>query len=309
MRVLNTFFIPLFALWILQTRAQDSLSEIRTSASNFSILIGQRLEVYFDIPKNKSIMYPDIQDEVFGFTVLSTWDTVSSDENSIYISLALTRFDTGYSEFKSLGFIIDNDTIYSGSLRIYVGLPDLSENIEIFDIKPNIYYYDDRWILAVISLIIFVIVIYYIVKKYNFIKKMFTTRKIEPILALEDEIFEKISHQRQLYNTGKISERELYYRVDELIRYFLEIKYTKKFLESTTKEVRKMLLNLPLSIYFIESLQDFFSKAEIVKFAKGNMDPSSTDIVIEKLLEFLKSEKFNPFEDKELTNAQKSKEI
>ncbi|MFN3951840.1 MAG: hypothetical protein ACK4KT_05510 [Thermaurantimonas sp.] len=296
-------FILFFFAVALVTSGEDKT--VKTSANSSSVLVGQVIEFYFEIPSGKNVIFPVVKDEIFGFQILSLWDTIASEDQSVFVALKVTRFDTGYFEFKPLQFLVDSDSLFSESMTVYVGLPELIDAIDIYDIKPNITFYDNSWIAIVILILLLAVSLYFILKKYLKNRSKSVQKNPDPSIVLEDVTREKIVSYRELYLSERISPRDFYFFVDELLREYLEKKYSLNFLESTTSEVCKLIPKLPLSMYYCETLQNFFITAELIKFAKGEDDRNTTQIAVDKILEFLNSQKVNPFTEDQSLNPEK----
>lgn len=302
------YFFFLFS-FIIYTKCFADTSRnltLNTSISRSSVLIGQVIEIYFELPSEKKIIFPPIDREVFGFDILALWDTVTRTEQSVFVSLKLTRFDTGHFEFKPLIFLADSDTLESESMTINVSLPELSDTIEIFDIKPNVSFYDDSWIAVVILAFLITGILYFIFRRYRKYKSKNLHKKPEIIEILEDQIQEKIKMYKNMYLNNSLSPRDFYFHVDEVLREYLEKKYSYNFLESTATEVCKMVARLSLSMYYAEMLQNFFTEAELIKFAKAEHNTDVTNETIDKILEFLNSQKINPFSESVIINYEKN---
>lgn len=297
-------YVILMCIFFFNTRLFGQFKEIQTSVNNNSFLIGQIIEIYFEIPSDKGINFPPLEDEIYGFTILSYWDTVSISEESVFLSLKITRFDTGYFEFKPVKFITESDTLISKSITIYVGLPELKDDTEIYDIKPNVSFYNDSWILYGILILILSLISYFLIKRFTKIKLKKNNLNNHEILIPEDQIIEKIKLYQKMYFNNEMTPREFYFKIDEILREYLEYKYSYKFLESTNSEVRNLLLKIPLSIHYIEFLNQFFNKAELIKFAKGSDDKESSKKLIDEMIKFLNSQKVNPFNENEVSDRE-----
>lgn len=296
-------FILFFFAFAFANAGEDKT--VKTSASSSSVLVGQVIEFYFEIPTGKNIIFPVVKEEVFGFEILSQWDTIAFEDQSVFVALKVTRFDTGYFEFRPLQFLVDSDSLFSESISVYIGLPELMDAIDIYDIKPNITFYDDSRIAIVILIILLSVIVYFILKKYFKNRSKSVEKNLDPSIVPEDTILEKIIAYRKLYLSDRMSQRDFYFNVDEILREYLEKKYSLNFLESTTSEVCRLLPRLPLSMYYCEALQNFFTTSELIKFAKGEDDRNTTQIAIDKIIEFLNSQKVNPFTENQSLNPEK----
>lgn len=287
-----TGILSLFLIVSFQMFSQSEKVDVSFESSDK--FIGQSFEIIYKLPKTNQITYPVLNDTIDGFNILSKWDTLLVDDKNIYTKLNVVIFDTGVYTLRPLAFYINSDTILSPPVKIKVNIPPLQDEIEIYDIKENISFFDDRWILGLVVLLI-VIAIFLIINKYVFKNKKSAQTTENSIYSLEDQIIKGIRDQTNLYEKNSLQPGEYYFKIDSLIRDYLEKKYKQPFLESTTSEVLSMIASLPLSIHYINVLKKFFKYSEIVKFAKALDNKDVTSDLIQNLLLFLESQKQNPF--------------
>ncbi|PMB34824.1 hypothetical protein CEN47_09420, partial [Fischerella thermalis CCMEE 5319] len=149
-----------YRITVLYTFISLSLfGQIKTYSDTNAIFIGQPLNLFFEIEKGVYVQQVQPHDTLNGFFILSEFDTISQDNNSITLALTVTKFDTGFFEFPQLIFLKNSDTLLSSTIGVFVLIPTLNEQIEIYDVKENISFYDDSWIIFLLLAILLIIII------------------------------------------------------------------------------------------------------------------------------------------------------
>lgn len=287
-----TVSFVIFFIFSYQVFSQSE--KVKVIYKSNSIAIGQSFDVIFQLPKSNRIIYPALSDTVNGFYFLSKWDTLLIDSNYIFTKLNAVIFDTGVFTLDPLPFMIDSHQLLSEPVTIQVFIPPLKDEIEIYDIKENISFYDNRWILWV-SIIVVTVLLLFIVKKYLPGRENTTGKEEMPQLSLEDYVIKSLKEYTHLYEKNDMQSSEYFFKIDSLIREYLEKKYNQPFLESTTTEIFSLIPSLPLSMYYTEMLKQFFKYSEMIKFAKAIDNKVKTNETIQNLLLFIESQKQNPF--------------
>ncbi|GCD79499.1 hypothetical protein [Schleiferia thermophila] len=291
-----------YRITVLYTFISLSLfGQIKTYSDTNAIFIGQPLNLFFEIEKGVYVQQVQPHDTLNGFFILSEFDTISQDNNSITLALTVTKFDTGFFEFPQLIFLKNSDTLLSSTIGVFVLIPTLNEQIEIYDVKENISFYDDSWIIFLLLAILLIIIIYILYKKLSKRKNKNFQKILQ--MTLEKETIEKMRNLVKMYEKGDIDGRTFYFESDELIRGYMEKKYGYKFLESTTREMSKYLEKIPISMTNLNLLKKYFKTAELIKFAKVLDDRDNTIFMIQKIIEFMQSQEINDMQINEINEV------
>ncbi|MGK0639047.1 hypothetical protein [Schleiferia thermophila] len=291
-----------YRITVLYTFISLSLfGQIKTYSDTNAIFIGQPLNLFFEIEKGVYVQQVQPYDTLNGFFILSEFDTISQDNNSITLALTVTKFDTGFFEFPQLIFLKNSDTLLSSTIGVFVLIPTLNEQIEIYDVKENISFYDDSWIIFLLLAILLIIIIYILYKKLSKRKNKNFQKILQ--MTLEKETIEKMRNLVKMYEKGDIDGRTFYFESDELIRGYMEKKYGYKFLESTTREMSKYLEKIPISMTNLNLLKKYFKTAELIKFAKVLDDRDNTIFMIQKIIEFMQSQEINDMQINEINEV------
>jgi hypothetical protein len=218
-------------------------------------------------------------------------DTLQDTKDNLTVesTLLLTSFDAGIYTFPQIPVLVVSgrnkaDTLYFDAVTLKVNtLPvdtiaaflqaDDSTKINLLkDIKPPVKYpytfkeilwpwtVDGILALALIAAIIYVIVR---IKKQQPVFGKVKSQEPPHIVALRE--LEKIKAEK-LWQNNKI---KLYYtRVTDVLRVYLEQRYSIQAPEQTSDEILQALAQLPLPEYFLPKLRDFLNVSDLVKFAK-----------------------------------------
>jgi hypothetical protein len=235
------------------------------------------------------------------------------------IDYEISVFDTGRFEIPPFPVAFaESDTsqkyqiIQSEPLEITVNSVLGAEDNEIRDIKPPLaiplnYW---RWVIfgsvALTVILAILLVIYY----FHWRKKGIPLFRKEPVrpaheIALED--IEAFSQQwSELFQEGEY--KQIFTRVSEILRRYLENRYFVKALEETTTEIRQSLEEIDLENDSRFQAIGVLEFSDLVKFAK--FIPSEDNILsnIESLENFIHATKL-VFENLESSNGSKLIEV
>ncbi|GCD77768.1 hypothetical protein JCM31826_12500 [Thermaurantimonas aggregans] len=290
-RRFTTSFV-IFLIFFFQVFSQSE--KIKVIHKSNSIAIGQSFDLIFQLPKAEYIVYPELNDTLNGFYFLNKWDTLLVDSSYIFTRLKAVILDTGIFTLQPLTFIIDSIHHISEPVSIQVFIPLLKDEIEIYDIKENISFYDNRWILWV-SIIVITILFLFIVKRYFPRRKNTSGKEEMPHISLEDYVIKNIKEYNYLYEKNEMQSSEYFFKIDSLLREYLEKKYNQPFLESTTTEIFDLITFLPVSMHYTDVLKQFFKYSQMIKFAKAIDNKTKTFEIMQNILLFIESQKQNPF--------------
>lgn len=262
-----------------------------------SILIGDQIKLHFEITQNKDIdiILPFFTDTIVDKVEIleqSNPDTLflSADVIKISKELLITSFDSGFYVIPAIKipFVSNNvyDTILSKPLVLGVNTFDIDTVRGIADIKPPIntpitFKETLPWIgwgLLALVIIIFAIWLYLkISKKEVPILKREIPKEPAHTIALRD--LDKLKTLK-LWQQGKF--KEYHSNLTEVLRIYIENRYSIQAMEQTTDEVLDALNESNLmNISSFEKLNDILVTADLVKFAKHQPLPDLNDQALE----------------------------
>ncbi len=310
MKIKNTyvFLIPtLFSLFSFSAHAQDAGATAGIDSS--SILIGNQTHFHLKISYNTrhgvpKIQWPAITDSLVSKVHVvskSRIDTIIPDhdnptQESQTQDLVITSFDSGYYAIPPFQFVVNGDTIHpilTDALMMQVRTVPVDTTKGFRDIKGPIQVKFPFIIIlmyigiAVVILAIIAFLIYYFVKKNKnkiiepiVVKAPPVDPHIKALKALEELALKK------LWQEGKT--KEYYSGVSDILRIYLDDRFTLGALEMTTDEImftlrRKGELNDDLK----NKLRQILVLSDLVKFAKEQPLPAENEAILSSAIDFI----------------------
>lgn len=283
--------VVLFSILSISAFSQNITlnAEIDTNA----ILIGDHfnMKITLSQPSNIKIDFPIFADSIPNSVEIlsaSKIDTVVTNGIlNLKQNLVLTSFDSGPHEILPLDFVIHIDTI-TDTIRtrqmfyqVFTIPPDTAVQ-DIKDIKPPFevpisFREYLPYILLGLGIIALIIAIWWYLKK---------RKKNEPIIRLIQKpkepahviAFRELDElkEKKLWQQGKI--KEYHTEVTEIIRKYIEFRFNVMALEQTSDEILSTFRNSNLCLSEnLNLLNQMFSLADLVKFAKANPLPDEHD--------------------------------
>lgn len=267
------------------------------------ILIGDQINLNFEItcPKNVEVEFPFFNDTVtkeIEIIEQSKIDTSFADNLlKLRRKVLITSFDTGALVIPPLYFKLKFDTIndtissYPLSLNVYTVPVDTTQQA-IMDIKqpydaPITFKEILPYILYVLAAILLILTAYYIIKKRKKKEPIFKviTKPKEPAHVIALRELDKLKDSK-LWQQNKI--KEYHSELTEIIRRYIENRYSVMALEQTTDEILSILKNSSmLEQPQYELLYQMLQLADLVKFAKVIPLPDENDISIKNAYLFI----------------------
>jgi len=267
-----------------QVGENTSKYSVKTAITKDNILIGDRAELTISVlvPESSKVSFPEISDSLMkGIELVKkpTFETrkLTDHKSEQIMKLLVTSFDSGSYQLPTLKIAVTDgttvDTVFSNPSTLVVNnLPKDKAVKDIYDIKPPIeepitfaevapYAFGGLFLVG----LIFLLVLFLRRRKQN-LPFGFLQKSIDPphVIALRE--LEKIKEEKLW-----LSENHKYYytRLVDVIRVYIEGRYTVKAMEQTTDEI---LLGLKQADFPIDELyhklQESLTLADLVKFAK-----------------------------------------
>jgi len=269
--ILQFFLSPIFAQEITVTASTDTSDYMIGDQIQYSLII--------TMDKNVYIINPFFRDSLKNIDVLGINGPTpeeSGTAKTVKYLCVLSRFDSALVtippikvEYRTKG---DSTlkTILSNPVSFNVHRLDVNVQEEIKDIKPPIKLFDYLFLIYILIAfaIISVIVYYFIYRKY------FKKKKEEVVVKKEEKL---LSHQFALKKLDELEKEQLWQngfvkdyhsRITDIIREYFEKQFGLPALERTTTESLNLLSKHPLGIKVLDITSQFFSNADLVKFAK-----------------------------------------
>ena len=282
--------IPFFAVFT-QLNAQEVSSYVDTT----SIRIGEQITYKINVKADslEDIDFPKAKDFA-PFELINEFKVDTNYLNKKFIiskKFALTYFDSGAYYIPSQKLTLLNKEVKLDSFKITINPVKIDTTKQgLYDIKPimksntQIDFIFFGYILIFIAVIC--AVLYFKKQIFSFfsIQKL----KVEYLTPYEKAVI-GLTEIKKLNYLSDVDIKTYYSDLTFVLRNFIEEKIIKNALESTTKElIQKLSLlktskKLNLSNSTLKNIEDVFSRADLVKFAKYEPDAQSASIDLETL--------------------------
>ena len=286
-KFLGLFFFALFN----QLNAQEASSFVDTT----SIRIGEQINYKINIKLDSldEINFPKAKDFA-PFELINEFkvDTNYLDKKFIISKqFALTFFDSGTYYIPSQKLSLLDKEIELDSFKVTINPVKIDTTKQgLYDIKPimksNTKFDFLFWLYILIFIIVFCTFLYF----KNHIFSFFTINKLEvEYLTPYEKAVTELSKIKDLNYLSEIDIKTYYSDLTFVIRNFIEEKIIDNALECTTKElIQKLSLlktskKLNFSNSTLKNIEDVFSRADLVKFAKYEPDTQSASTDLETL--------------------------
>ena len=281
----------------IQLNAQETSSYVDTT----SIRIGEQItyKINIKIDSLDEITFPKAKD-FSPFELIKEFkvDTNYLDKKFIISKqFALTYFDSGTYYIPSQKLTLLNKEIELDSFEIIINPVKIDTTKQgLYDIKPIMKSNTQIDFIFWFYILIFIAFICAFIFYRNKIFSFFTIQKLEVeyLTPHEKAVIELLKIKKLTY-LSELDIKTYYSDLTFVIRNFIEEKIINNALECTTKElIQKLSLlktskKLNFSNSTLKNIEDVFSRADLVKFAKYQPDTQSASIDLETLTKELEN--------------------
>jgi len=282
--------IPFFAVFT-QLNAQEVSSYVDTT----SIRIGEQITYKINVKTDslEDIDFPKAKDFA-PFELINEFKVDTNYLNKKFIiskKFALTYFDSGAYYIPSQKLTLLNKEVKLDSFKITINPVKIDTTKQgLYDIKPIMKSNTQIDFIFLGYILIFIAVICAVLyfKKQIFSFFSIQKLKVEYLTPYEKAVIE-LTKIKKLNYLSDVDIKTYYSDLTFVLRNFIEEKIIKNALESTTKElIQKLSLlktskKLNFSNSTLKNIEDVFSRADLVKFAKYEPDAQSASIDLETL--------------------------
>ncbi len=306
---LRNYIIAVSALFFFagQLLAQNGNNTVSVIDRD-TILIGDQIKWSIRIPaeeleKTSGFMLPDKPGEIMrGVEILGgvTLDTLSLKNRvpEIEASVLITSFDSGSYQLppfpiylKRTDGTLDTLDMKAPKLEVLTIQVDTA-SFEPYDIKGQMTYpITFAEILPWILIVLGILLISYLVYRYvGYLRakragKLSEVHKDPPhIIALREL---DLLRGRKLWQEGK--EKEYYTVITDILRAYLEARYSIQAMEKTSNEILEELSGKNMKPEQFQELSDLFSLSDLVKFAKYTASREENENAIPVAVRFVNS--------------------
>lgn len=282
--------IPFFAVFT-QLNAQEVSSYVDTT----SIRIGEQITYKINVKADslEDIDFPKAKNFA-PFELINEFKVDTNYLNKKFIiskKFALTYFDSGAYYIPSQKLTLLNKEVKLDSFKITINPVKIDTTKQgLYDIKPIMKSNTQIDFIFLGYILIFIAVICAVLyfKKQIFSFFSIQKLKVEYLTPYEKAVIE-LTKIKKLNYLSDVDIKTYYSDLTFVLRNFIEEKIIKNALESTTKElIQKLSLlktskKLNFSNSTLKNIEDVFSRADLVKFAKYEPDAQSASIDLETL--------------------------
>lgn len=301
----TVFFLLLSMFWLSGTQAQPV--KVQSSLDTNQMLIGDQIHLNLEvIQSNKAtVQFPDMQKalspQIELLEQLQPDTTVLEDEKlRVHHRYLITSFDTGRIELPEVKFAFSDgeavDTFYTNPMALTVRAVQIDSTETIFDIKgplgaPLTFMEVLPYILGVAGLVLIVLLVLYLVKRYRRRQAGVVPEKpSEPAHVIAFRELDKLREEK-LWENEHI---KIYYtRLTNILRNYLWHRYDIRTLERTTDEILWSLTNTGFETdELYKMLESILKTADLVKFAKYFPPQSENEQCLDDAYQFVSETKW-----------------
>ena len=318
-----------FAFVFFQSYLVQS-QKLNTSIESDSILIGKELFYKIDInlEKNETIVFPDSTSFV-PFELLSETkvDTIKNKDGFIFSKkYGITSFDEGEFIIPKIKVQIGDKVFSTDSKKIKVNMVEVDTTRQgLYQIKPSFDKFSvleisklalkNNYLKLFLIILLILVIIYFRKHIFKFFNPLLN---IKPSLSPLELARNRMNELKKLKIDSNSEIKFFYSELTFSLRSFFEKEIYDRALESTTNELITGLNNLrelklfSISEKSIHRIQEIFSRADLVKFAKFLPDKKiiQNDLkVISEEINILSSLIPEPSEEQKLKDLNYQKEV
>lgn len=296
--VLNILLVIFFSV---STYAQSV--EISATVDTNTILIGDwiRLNLQAKYTSDIVLTWPQFADTIDAFDVVDRLPIDTQQSGNLILQsqqIIITAFDSGYHILKPIQFYFTSgqtlDSAGTDPFLITVHTLQVDTSLALKPIKGPMevgWSFEDilPYLLILLLIILIGVGIFYWYKKSK--QKAKPIEKPKPkapphVIALAKL---KQTEEEKLWQKGEI--KEYYSRISDIVREYIEFRFEKPALESTTSEILESLVRVKIEPSSKAKLKELLSLSDFVKFAKIKPLPDEHEKTMQQVMEFVKETK------------------
>lgn len=290
--------------------------QIEASLDSNMILIGEQTQFNLAVQSKADvrIVFPTILDTLTRSIEVLDVSAIDSTRDAdglltLMRNYTITSFDSGYHAIPSMPVLAQfvdqkqTDTLFTQPLGLNILLVPVDTSQAIKPIKgpENIPYNllnAVPWILAGILLIALLFAGYYYYKNRNKnAEPVMPTKPKEAPDVIAIRALDQLNEER-LWQSGQVKEHHA--RLSSIIRAYIEGRFKIPALEHTNREILGSFRNTGLDREVpMDELRQLLYLADIVKFAKGQPQPSDNQRSVEQAYDFVMKTKRKALEAQE----------
>lgn len=279
------FFQIWFFLSFLSLKAQEMSVSASTDTSSY--MVGDYITYTLEIRHDKyfAVYLPQIKDsiKVLDFIRALPVEKKNVGENIVeYHKFIFSKYDSGRVEIPPVRIEYtkhqsgNRHAIYSNPVTITVHTLPVNTQEDIKDVKEPLKL-PLNWLLVIVIIILIAALLaggYYLYKRFRKKKDGETLSEPEIKIPPHEIALQKLHllEEKKLWQQGFV--KEYHSEITEIVRSYFEDRFDFRALEMTSSEILGVLSYLEEGRQVVETANNFFSNADLVKFAKFQPIPS-----------------------------------
>ncbi|MEW6702751.1 MAG: hypothetical protein AB1298_08520 [Bacteroidota bacterium] len=276
---LHLIIFLLLLIFFNTFRAQNITVSASTDTNSYKVgdYIKFQLELRYD--KNVKTEMPPVKDSIKVLEFIQALPVDSSEENSKIIkryNYFFSRYDSSQVTIPPLKifYTVGSDTtkkfLASNPITITVKTLKVNSREDIRDVKEPMNLPLNWLLIALASFVVLALLVaaYFLYRYYK--KKKAIKENVQPEVKIppHEIALAKLSEleQKKLWQNGLV--KQYHSEVTGIVRQYFEDRFSFRALEMTSAEILAVLDYLEEGKKIVETSNNFFSNADLVKFAK-----------------------------------------
>jgi hypothetical protein len=297
----NLIVFLLFTCICRNASAQSMQAEAKLQ--QYTIKIGDQTKLFLSVhqPAKEKVNFPKLTDTIMAKVLVvsagkrdTTFDTADHSRATVTQSYVITSFDEGKYTIRPFTFGTSEGAITTGDLTLQVQTVKVDTTKAIYDIKQPLAvsytlwdWIKDHWIWVLSGLLLIALIIGLIWYLKNRPKDIPIIRVIKPVIPIHVIALNKLQELRgkKLWQQGEI--KQYHIELSDVLREYLEKRYTIKTYEKTTDEIFEELKYVEITGENKNMLRQILMLADLVKFAKEQPVPAENELSMDNAIIFV----------------------
>ena len=283
---------------------------VKATTDSLEYLVGDYInyKITVDAPKNTDVYVPPFADSLKSLHFLRKGKTETEGKRKVF-HYVLAGYDSLEATIPKIPVVLKNketnktDTILTNEVKLFVNTVKIDTTKDIRDIKKVLEIpYDWKTVLLYVAILLLLLAVaYFLYKKFGKKKTTEEKKTIKVVLPPHKIAYKKLSELEaaKLWQQGKI--KEYHSKITEIIREYFEGRYGFNSLEMTSAETLNELRKRNVSLEAIQTVEQFLTNADMVKFAKFQPMPTVNENMMKeayKIVELTKPQEETQTEER-----------
>ena len=305
MKVFYKYISVLFLTLCFATQAAAQVT-INASIDSLQLYIGEQTKVKLEVscPTESELVMPVFNDgllmpgiEIVGDVKVDTQYLNKKQQMLVSQEYMVTSFDSAFYYIPPIEVLVDSQSYSSNALALMVyHFPIDTTQVEaIYPIKDVVHVkltFADLWLLllAIVLVAGIVVLVLYLVKRYNDDKPILKRVTIAPKLPAHQVALKEMERIREEKSWQRDDVKQYYTELTDTLRTYMEERFGFNAMEMTSDEIIEQLNEQPDKVW-IGELRTLFQMSDLVKFAKYKPLINENDMNLITAIDFVNKTK------------------